>query len=367
MYSFLTLNILRLKLIPSIGNKTIFNLLNKFPELKEKAIDFDLIRTAFSTKQLQEFHKIKDQLDSIIDKLLQKLEKNNINIVTVFDEEYPESLQNIFDQPILIFYKGNLKYNYNLSIAVVGTRKSTRYGHDFCAKFCDELSKNNIAIVSGLALGIDTIAHTTALKNKGKCIGVLGGGFDHVYPPTNFHLYEKILENDGCLITEYFPNQIPDKRFFPARNRIISGIAKSTFVVEGAIKSGSIITANLAFEQGKDVYALPADLNRLNSQGCNDLIRKNIAKLVSDPNHILEDYGFIQNTSISNKTDKKINLDRNKMKIYEALSLESFTIDEILDKIPDFDFSSMMLYLSEMEIDGIIIRNEDDKWSLVIK
>lgn len=367
-----TLNILKLKLIPYFGNKTIFRLIEQLPQLKIYDIDWDDIEHFLSNKQLETLRNYKNQIEDNLNNLIKHLESNQINVITFFDARYPESLKSIFDPPVVLFVKGESQYEYNMSIAVVGTRKYTKYGHDQCVKFCTNLARHGFTIVSGLASGIDSIAHKTALDNNAKCIGVLGSGFDYVYPSTSARLYENIIAEGGCLITEYLPHQAPDKRFFPARNRLIAGLSRATLIVEAASKSGSLITANFAFEQGKFVYAIPADITRSSSQGCNILIKQNIASLVTDPDDILKDYGFASKRSNflpdlqSKNTEFVTDLNENEKLVYDLICKGPYSTDELIE-ILSFDPSQLMPIITTLELKGLIMQNEYDSWSPVIR
>lgn len=175
--------------------------------------------------------------------------------IKISDPEYPENLKNIYDPPKVLYVKGQLPKGKK--IAVVGTRKMTGFGEKICAKLVREFVKEGFIIISGMALGIDAVAHWTAIKNNGKTIAVLGAGVNVIYPPENKDLYFKILQTGGAILSEVEPNKRVSRDLFPARNRIISGMAQAIVVVEGALKSGSLITARLALEQGREVFAVP--------------------------------------------------------------------------------------------------------------
>jgi DNA processing protein len=363
-----TLNILKLKLVPYFGDKTIFRLIEQLPQLKSSDIDWKDIENSVTNKQRETLRNQRSQIEDRLDDLINHLDRNHINVITFFDTRYPESLKSIFDPPVVLFIKGESQYEYNMSIAVVGTRKYTKYGHDQCLKFCTDLARHGFTIISGLASGIDSIAHQTALDNNAKCIGVLGSGFDYVYPSTNARLYETIIAKGGCLITEYLPYQAPDKRFFPARNRLIAGLSRGTLIVEAASKSGSLITANFAFEQGKFVYAIPADIIRVSSQGCNDLIKNNIASLVTDAEDILKDYGFARqkNNLQSGLVKCEDDLNENESAVYDLICKGPYSTDELIELL-SFEPSQLMPIITTLELKGLIRQNDYDSWSPVIR
>lgn len=215
---------------------------------------------------------------------------NIIKEVGINDANYPASMRNIYDPPKKIFCKGNIELlNKRPKLAIIGCRDYSEYGKKVATKFSYELSKRGIIIVSGGARGIDSFAHKGCLMAGGETIAILGNGLDYIYPPENKELEEKILENNGLIISEYPLGTKPSKYTFPARNRIISGLSDGVLVVEAKQKSGTLITVDFALEQGKNVYAIPGDITRLNTEGTNDLIKQG-AKIVVNINDILEDF-----------------------------------------------------------------------------
>ncbi|MDP2277903.1 MAG: DNA-processing protein DprA, partial [Nitrospirota bacterium] len=202
---------------------------------------------------------------------IRKLESKGIKAVRLIDKDYPEPLKNIEDAPILFYMKGSFEREDRFSIAVVGSRKYSSYGKYAAEKLCSELSALGFTIVSGMARGIDTIAHISAIKSGGRTIAVLGSGIDVPYPPENKGLMENIAKS-GCVISEFPLGAQPDRENFPKRNRLISGLSLGVLVVEAAADSGSLITASCALEQGKEVFAVPGNINSANSKGTNDLI-----------------------------------------------------------------------------------------------
>ena len=229
------------------------------------------------------------------------MEKNDIDIISITEEKYPEILKEIYDPPISLYIKGNTEILNSNSIAIVGCRDTTEYGKKAAKYFSYNLSKKGVNIVSGLARGIDSYAHIGNVcaqdeKRKeedklkisiqqdniqyGKTIAVVGNGLDIVYPKENKYLFDKIIETGGAIISEYPLGIKPDKMNFPARNRIVSGISKGIIVIEAKEKSGTLITVDFALEQGRDVYVVPGNINSINSVGTNDLIKQG-ARLVT--------------------------------------------------------------------------------------
>ena len=202
------------------------------------------------------------------------MQKENIKILTIEDKAYPQILKTIYDYPVSIYIKGNEKILNMPAIGIVGCRESTSYGKKVAQYFAYHLSKRNISIISGLAKGIDSQSHIGAIKAKGITIGVIGNGLDMVYPKENQYLYDKIIEENGAIISEYPIGTKPEKMNFPARNRIISGMSKGILVIEAKKKSGTLITVDFALEQGRDVYVVPGNIDEMNSVGTNDLIKQ---------------------------------------------------------------------------------------------
>lgn len=220
--------------------------------------------------------------------ILERYRKENVHVITILDHGYPEILKNIYQPPWILYCKGDvslLKEKWKL--AIVGSRKPSSYGIEVTKWLVKELAEHNIIVVSGFAKGIDTIAHEGTIQSGGKTIGVLGGGFYHLYPKENTDL-ALFMENEHLLISEYPPYVPPKKIHFPERNRIISGLTLGTVVVEAKGKSGSLITANFALEQGREVFAIPGPITSEYSIGTNQLIQQG-AKLVMKVEDIFEE------------------------------------------------------------------------------
>ncbi len=226
------------------------------------------------------------------DREVSQMERHGARAYTWLDADYPASLKDIPQSPPVIFTRGSLAPQFDLAIAVVGTRHVTPYGRQAAEYFCAALATAGVAIVSGLARGVDAIAHRVALENGAPTVGVLAGGIDQVYPRENASLADRILEN-GCLVSEY-PVGIPARRdYFPRRNRILSGLARATLLVEAGEGSGALHTANWAFNQGRDVFAIPGSIFSRQSWATNQLIRENTAKLVATPDQLLEELNLV--------------------------------------------------------------------------
>ena len=215
------------------------------------------------------------------------IQNNNIKIITIFDEAYPEKLKNIYDKPIVLYAKGNIELLKHDGISIIGCRNCTSYGKETAQKLSYDIAKQNICIISGLAKGIDTYSHIGALEAKGNTIAVIGNGLDNVYPYENKKLCERILENNGLIITEYIIGTKPDKLNFPQRNRIISALSDGIVVIEAREKSGTLITVDFGLEHGKEIFAVPGNLNCNNSVGTNKLIKQG-AYLITNYKDVLD-------------------------------------------------------------------------------
>lgn len=231
------------------------------------------------SKQELEIRLKKDEIKEILKQDYRKsleqdieyIKKYNIKVININNNYYPANLKNIYDAPVVLYAIGNIELLKEKSIAIVGTRRCTNYGKKVAKQISAEITMYNLNVISGLAVGIDTQAHIGA---HGKTIAVLGSGVDIIYPEENKTLAKEIIHNGGLIISEYPIGTKPEKMYFPSRNRIISGISDGVIVVEARQKSGSLITAEFALEQGKDVYAVPGNITSLNSEGTNNLIKE---------------------------------------------------------------------------------------------
>jgi DNA processing protein len=259
-------------------------------------------------------------------RLTDELAGQNASFITFLDEEYPDILREIPDFPIILFYRGDIGLLKRELFSVVGTRSPSAYGKRVTREFADELSRAGFVIVSGMARGVDTIAHRTALSNGMPTIAVWGTGIDVVYPSENRDLASEIVKN-GLIITEYRPKTPPVNYNFPHRNRIISGLSRSVLVTEAGEKSGSLITVNYAVDQGKNVYIVPGNIYSPESQGANKFLKKFQGAIVTEINDIFEDC----NRAERNKADTGIVLDIVETLIVGELSKGEKHFDELLE------------------------------------
>lgn len=208
-----------------------------------------------------------------LEKYVKYMEKNDIKMITCYDEKYPYKLHIIKNKPIVLFYRGCIDIVNHESVAIVGSRNCSQYGRKVAELIGGELAAKGVNVVSGLASGIDSAAHVACLRSKGLTVAVIGNGLDTIYPSQNQRLAEKIIERGGVIISEYVVGTKPERRNFPRRNRLISGISDAVVIVEASKKSGSLITANMAINQGKEVWAVPGSIFSECSEGTNELIR----------------------------------------------------------------------------------------------
>ena len=221
----------------------------------------DLLKVeGIGEKAAEEILNNKYRID--LDKDIKRMKEENIELISIYDKDYPENLKQIYDKPISIYVKGNKKILNEFSLAIIGCRENSNYGKEVAIAVAKGLAKNNIITVSGLARGIDSIAHKETLKQNGKTIAVIGSGLDIIYPSENVNLVKEIIKNDGVLISEYPLGTKPLKMHFPARNRIISAISSGVVVIEAKKKSGTMTTVDFALEQGKNVFSIPRKYNK---------------------------------------------------------------------------------------------------------
>ncbi len=231
---------------------------------------------------------IKDFTDfSIPEEEIKFIEKYKIAPLFITDKNYPKRMLNCYDSPVMLYYRGTADLNTSRIVSIVGTRNNSEYGRMVCEKFVGDLTSENILVVSGLAFGIDTIAHKTALKNNLQTVAVLAHGLDRIYPSQNKSLAKHMTEQGG-LLTEFISNTNPDKQNFPKRNRIVAGMCDAVIVMESGKKGGSLITAELGNGYNKDVFAIPGRTNDVKSEGCNYLIKNNKAALINSADDFLE-------------------------------------------------------------------------------
>ena len=315
---------------------------------------------ASSIAAFKDFSKAEDEIKFI--------EKYKIKPLFITDVAYPKRLLNCYDSPTLLYYRGEADLNATKIVAIIGTRKNTDYAKQVTEKLVKELAAQNITVVSGLAFGVDAIAHKSAIKNNLPTIGVLAHGLDQIYPAEHTGLARDIIKHNGGLLTEFRSKSKPDKHNFPTRNRIVAGMSDATIVIETEIKGGSMITSELANSYNKDVFAFPGKVTDTKSTGCNYLIKNNKAMLLTDAQELLQVMGW-ENKSKSKKERKSqrelfIELTE-EQKIIVAILREKETVD--IDEINNrsgLSSSSVAGAMLGLEFQGIITSKPGKMYSL---
>lgn len=311
----------------------------------------------------EKFVKFRSLFDPV--KKLEELKRKNIMVLQLRQRSYPKFLQEISDPPICLYIKGdldNFDFSKDLCFAIVGTRTPTPYGQQIARKFAEELTQAGFVIVSGMAMGIDTVAHKACLKAGGRTIAILGCGVDIIYPAINRNLYNEIIEKGGFVLSEFPPGQMVEKGLFVARNRLISGLSMGVLVVEGAKDSGALITAKYAAEQGKEVFAPPGPITSAMSAAPNILLKQG-AKLATSVDDILEEF----NLRVAPKKKREIEkeLDSKEKIIFEILRSEPKLSDEIVNQAK-LSIDKVLNILSMLEIKGVIEKNSEGKYQTKI-
>jgi len=338
---------------PKIGATRLTKLYNFFHSMEEawRASFSDLIKAGLDENIANEF--LAQKISTNPDAEWEKLEKEKIKVVTIADENYPKLLKEIWNPPAILYIKSDSPQKDDFNLAVVGTRKISSYGKQITPVLTRDLISNGFSVVSGLALGVDALAHKTAVEAGGKTIAVLGSGVDEqsIYPVQNRYLASQIIESGGAVISEYPVGTLALPTHFPHRNRIISGLSLGTLVIEAAEESGALITAKCALEQNREVFAVPGSIFSPTSTGPNNLIKMG-AKTVTSINDILETLNlihavdFIQNKKILPATPEE-------EKILKGLSFEPTHVDKIILN-SKLDASKVGAILTLMEMKGMV-------------
>ncbi len=340
--------------IYGVGRKKIFQLLEYF-KTPENIWSADIVELSKveGIKYEIVMKIIKSKNEDNIYKIIENMDKDNINFISYFDDKYPKSLKNIYDPPLGLYIKGTMPDESLERISIIGTRRCTEYGKSVGFNIAKDLGERNFVIVSGMARGIDTVAHKGAIAGKGKTIAVLGNGIDICYPSENRSLMEKII-NNGCVISEYPPKTAPLSYNFPARNRIISGLSRAVVVVEAGLNSGTFSTVESALENGRDVFAVPGNITSKYSAGTNELIKQGCPPITSFDD-ILFELGISYEEEEKEKyiNENSENMSDDEKAVYEFLSLEPVSVDEIVNKLKK-DITEIQYILFTLEISGYI-------------
>ena len=350
--------LIALNMLPGIGPVRVRRLIDHFGSAEQVLRKDSHSLTAVSGIGL-ETAGIIDDWENRIDLAaeIREVAERSLAIITQEDEDYPEVLRQSYDPPLVLYVWGELKQADCHALAIVGSRKTTHYGIQTARQFAFQLAGAGFTIVSGLARGIDTHAHEGAIAANGRTVAVIGSGLGQVYPPENMALAEKIASGHGAVVSEFALNTPPSKKTFPMRNRIVAAWSRAVIVVECPEWSGARITANLAAELGKAIYAVPGQIDRPTSAGCHSLIREG-ATLVTSGQDILDDlsvlpFGALNVAAGEGESRVLPELDGTERVIHDALDGESLRIDEILvaTSLPLPEVNAMLL---KLEIQGFV-------------
>lgn len=352
---------LQLLSTPELGRKRIRKLITllgspaEFIGKRNKLVDLEFLNGQQVT-HLTNYPDVEEYSE-----ILRLVAEFDIKFVTILDKHYPDYLATIFDPPVILFYRGELSsLSRNPCLAVVGTRRPSSYGKLITQKITKKLSKAGFTIISGLAYGIDSIAHRACLEVGGNTVAVMATGVDQIYPPGNRNLAERIVKQ-GVILSEYLPGNQAEIWCFPTRNRIISGLSKGCIIVEGSRKSGALLTAKFALDQNRDIFAVPGDITRAQSAGPNYLIKSG-AKPVTIINDVLEEYDIF--------------LHKENEKLPEMTAEEKKIFQIILKNRPEIGFDQILLragkgvneissLLLSLELKSVIKKVESDRYMIV--
>ncbi len=345
---------LALSRLPGIGPVTVRHWLDYFKTVDAlcRASTVDLNTAGLTKKQIAALQNLDWRT---AEKDLRLLEEKKYHLLTFQDEKYPNLLREIYDAPLILYVRGNVDLLANPQIAMVGSRHPTITGSETARQFAIALAQAGFIVTSGLALGVDAASHRGALSASGKTIAVLGTGLEHIYPRSHKQLAEEIAES-GALVSEFPPNALPKAAHFPMRNRIISGLSLGVVVVEAAVQSGSLITARMALEQNRDVFAIPGSIHNPLARGCHRLIRDG-AKLVETAKDILDEIGVLIQAPSINSVDslnkEAVDLDPKLKRILAQIGYEVTAMDVIISRsgLTASELSSMLLSL---ELEGYV-------------
>jgi DNA processing protein len=325
------------------------NIFKAKQQLLEKTEGIGAVR-ARSIKAFPDFSKAEEEIKFI--------DKYKIRPLFLTDKNYPKRLLNCYDSPTLLFYKGDADLNTTKIIAVIGTRVHTDYAKQQTDKLIKELREQNVIVVSGMAYGVDAIAHKAAIKNELPTVGVLAHGLDQIYPSEHANLARDMLKHGGGLLTEFRSKTKPDKHNFPTRNRIVAGMCDATIVIETGIKGGSMITAELANGYNKDVFALPGKVTDNKSAGCNYLIKTNKAMLLTDAQELIEVMGWeerSQKPGVRSQKELFIELSKEEKIVVDILrEKELVNIDELNMK-SGLSSSAIAAAVLNLELQNVVL------------
>ncbi|MBN1331746.1 DNA-processing protein DprA [Candidatus Dojkabacteria bacterium] len=351
---------IKLALFSGTGPRTLHMILENYQGIAQLQEAYKKGRCKEMIKgKLRYFLDTVDEIDTR--KFLEKVEKSGLKFVVFGEDSYPYNLAHIYEPPIILFYKGDISLCQNFSklISIVGTRGYSIYGKLATEWFIEALAAHDFIIVSGMAYGIDAIAHRAALKYKARTIAVLASSAHEPTPAGNEDLYCKILENGGLVVSETMPGDSFRAHDFPRRNRIIAGISRGVIVTEAGERSGALITAHQAFQENREVYAVPAEISTKRLQGTNKIIYLEKAKLIFSPKCLLEQLGVVKWDEKMKRKDFEFSSFQKK--IADQVKKNPKTIDDLV-KIFDNDYGILLASLTEMEIKSVLKQDEAGRY-----
>lgn len=288
--------------------------------------------------------------DNFLNNYIRNFDSSSVKLVTIKSKEYPTILKETISPPFVLYCKGNVDLLKTTCVAIVGTRRMSKYGKEITYKFAYDIASAGLTVVSGLADGVDSEAHKATLDAKGKTIAVLGSGINNCYPATNKPLYDKILGNGGLIISEHKPNEKVMPYYFPARNRIIAGLSKGVLITEATEKSGSMHTKEYALENNRDLYIVPGRITDIYSKGCNAIIKSCQGVICLSAEEIINAYG---KELIANKETTFVQANMDEQIVLQLINTDDVHYDELLEK-SGMEPKSLNTLLMRMELKGLI-------------
>jgi DNA processing protein len=337
----------RVKGIGAVRTRRLLDFFGKLSLAWDAPLE-SLRAAGMTEKVIEQFQQVRHDID--LDVYWQKILDKNIQVITWMDENYPKRLKEIDQPPPVIYFRGKIESVDDWAVAIVGTRRVTTYGRQITQDTAAYLAGNGITIVSGLARGVDALAHQAALGAGGRTIAVLGSGVDIIYPSEHRKLADAIMEH-GAIISDYAPGTPPDGVNFPPRNRIISGLSRATIVIEAGQKSGALITAQFANEQGRDVFAVPGSILSPMSRGTNQLISEGATPL-TNPKDVLDTLGYTQ-IAAQQSARHELPVEPDEAKIISALGYEPMHVDDLCARL-DMPIEKLTACLTMMELKGLV-------------